>query len=300
MQNTLNDHIKEAVEDIYIKIYKGFYEENLIIFLCGGASHKQRKSLRDKLKPLLEKNRKYKMPISVFYPEDLLIEALNKSKNDDLLSYERFLADNSHIIVIICESPGALVELGAFVNNEYTVNKVIAAVDKRHVKEKSFIMLGPIKYLKKIGNNNVVEYGENIDDTFQTLLKSIHERTKKKLINHKLNIDTIVGMHYYIQLLLYFFKELNSLDLSSIIKYTIDKYKIPVTKFDLIFQAALKLLFYENFIIRTQAEKVTTYQLTDKGYNEITKIIDRCTNSYQCDKIRVGIMYSKYYRTPRS
>ena len=47
------------------------------------------------------------------------------------LVMSNFLANNSHIISIICESAGSLVELGAFTNNEYTVNKVIAAVDKK-------------------------------------------------------------------------------------------------------------------------------------------------------------------------
>ena len=33
----------------------------------------------------------WQLPIKVFYPEDLLIDVLNKTKNADLLSYEQFL-----------------------------------------------------------------------------------------------------------------------------------------------------------------------------------------------------------------
>ena len=69
----------------------------------------------------------------------MLIEVLNETKDADLLSYEQFLANNSHMIVIVCESAGSLVELGAFTNNEYTVDKVIASVDKKRTKDKSFI-----------------------------------------------------------------------------------------------------------------------------------------------------------------
>ena len=68
------------------------------------------------MRTLLENEKKtlwYK-PLKIFYPEDLLIEILNKTKDADLLSYEQFLASNSHVIVIICESAGSLVELGAF------------------------------------------------------------------------------------------------------------------------------------------------------------------------------------------
>lgn len=53
--------------------------------------------------------------------------------------------NNSHVICIICESAVSLVELEAFTNNNYTVNKVIAAVEKKREKDKSFNMLGPIK-----------------------------------------------------------------------------------------------------------------------------------------------------------
>ena len=143
---------KKSLQKIYTKIFCRIEEQYIIVFLCGGASTKLKKSLRDRMRVLLEKDKGryfWKLPIKVFYPEDLLIDFLNKTKNADLLSYEQFLANNSHIIAIICESAGSLVELGAFTNNEYTVNKVIAAVDKKRTKDKSFIMLGPIKFLRK-------------------------------------------------------------------------------------------------------------------------------------------------------
>ena len=147
----LNEGTVKIVKEIYDEIYCKFREQYIVIFLCGGASTSKHKSLRDRVRVLLENEKKtfWNKPYKIFYPEDLLIEVLNKTKEADLLSYEQFLANNSHMIVIICESAGSLVELGAFTNNEYTVDKVVAAVDKRRVKDKSFIMLGPIKYLRK-------------------------------------------------------------------------------------------------------------------------------------------------------
>lgn len=82
------------------------------------------------------------------------------------------------MIVIICESAGSLVELGAFTNNEYTVDKVVAAVDKRRVKDKSFIMLGPIKYLRKRSKFNVVEYGQDDVEFAKRLSKDIREKNR--------------------------------------------------------------------------------------------------------------------------
>lgn len=45
---------------------------------------------------------------------------LNRKKYD-LLTLEKFLASNSDIILIVCESPGSFTELGAFVNNSETL-----------------------------------------------------------------------------------------------------------------------------------------------------------------------------------
>ena len=226
-QNTkYNKDICKIVEEIYRQIYCKFREQYIVVFLCGGTSNRDYKSLRDKVRTLLENEKKtlwYK-PLKIFYPEDLLIEILNKTKDADLLSYEQFLASNSHVIVIICESAGSLVELGAFTNNEYTVDKVIAAVDKNLAKHKSFIMLGPIKYLKKRNKLNVIEYGQDELDFTKRLSRDIREKNKlSSNKNSMIELTTIVGMHSFIQLLLYFFKTLNSQELVEIIGYISDK-----------------------------------------------------------------------------
>ena len=300
VMNVKELYIEQSVNMIYEYIFKNLKESYLAIFLCGGASYKGIKSLRDKLKLLIERPRKYQIPMRVFYPEDLLIDALNKSKTADLLSYERFLADNSDIIAIVCESPGSLVELGAFVNSEYTMKKVIALIDKKFSKDKSFIMLGPVKYLEKSGHQNVIFYSTDEIATYEMLVKCIKEKIGKRVVPKRLEIQSIVGMHYFIQLLLYFFKILDSVELSILIKGIASKYDKKIEEFDLVFQAALKLLFHEDSIVRITGNKITEYQLTEKGHGEIMKMINRCTNAYQCDKIRVNIMYSQYYRTPRS
>ncbi len=61
------------------------------------------------------------------------MEFLNRKKYD-LLALESFLADNSDLILIVCESPGSFAELGAFVNNESTLNKVVVLIQKKYKK----------------------------------------------------------------------------------------------------------------------------------------------------------------------
>lgn len=299
----LNKDMHRIIKEIYKKIYCKFKEQYIVVFLCGGASNNKHKSLRDKVRILLENERKtyWNKPYKVFYPEDLLIEVLNKTKEADLLSYEQFLANNSHMIVIVCESPGALVELGAFTNNEYTVNKVIAAIDKKRSKDKSFIMLGPIKYLKKRNRLNIVEYGQDEVEFTKRLSKNIREKNKSSNSNsNMLNLSTIVGMHYFIQLTLYYFKMLTSKELVEVIEYISAEENIEYKDFQVLFNAALKLLFQDKKIVKIAGNKYSSYKLTHTGFESMKSMIIDCTSAGICDKIRVELMHTEFYKSPHS
>lgn len=286
------------IKEIYQEIYCKFKEQYIVVFLCGGASSTRYKSLRDRVRKLLENNVKpnFYKTYKVFYPEDLLIEVLNKTKDADLLSYEQFLANNSHVLVIICESAGSLVELGAFTNNKYTVDKVIAAVDKRHIRDKSFIMLGPIKLLKKRNKINVLSYGQNEQEFVKKLSSVINEKYKLNYQeNNMINLTTIVGMHYFIQLLLYFFRSLNSNELANKIKQILEEYCINIDDFNVLFSAALKLLFQDKKIIKMTSDQYSLYKLTNYGFESIQSMIVRCTKTGLCDRIRFELMYNELY-----
>lgn len=96
--------------EIYNQIFSKINHGNIDLFLCGGASTKEKKSVRDHIKEKLVDNSN----LSILYPEDLFIEMLSRKKYD-LLTLEKFLANNSDVILIVCESPGSFTELGAFV-----------------------------------------------------------------------------------------------------------------------------------------------------------------------------------------
>lgn len=301
----INKEMKRIVVKMYNNIFCRFRRQYINVFLCGGASTKIKKSLRDKVRTLLENEtnrRSWQLPIKVFYPEDLLIEMLNKTKDADLLCYEQFLANNSHVIPIICESAGSLVELGAFTNNDYTVDKVIAAVDKKRKKDKSFIMLGPVKYLKKINKLNVIEYGSDEKEFAQKLVKNIREKYQRANMDSRLDLSTIVGMHYFIQLILYLFKKMNSQELAELIRHTLhmEETKIDDKEFNVLYNAALKLLFQDEQIIKQPAQRYSNYKLTKKGYSSMERMIANCTSGYSCDRIRIEIMYNDFYKSPHS
>ena len=116
--------VLEAIE-IYNSIYKDVFcntfNQSCYVFLCGGAGQEH---IRNPIRLILE-HKQYQ----VLYPEDLFMEMLNRDKKADLLEYENFLADNSDIICIICESIGSAVELGAFAQNENIKNKMVIAIN---------------------------------------------------------------------------------------------------------------------------------------------------------------------------
>ncbi len=298
----MNNEIKSIIDEIYKDVFCGFREQYIIVFLCGGASKQNQISLRDRVRVLLENEKRFSWnkPFKVFYPEELLIELLNKTKDADMLSYERFLADNSHSIVIICESPGALVELGAFANNDYTVDKVVAAVEKRHSKSKSFVMLGPIKYLRKRNKLSVIEYGSNDQEFAKKLARNVREMNKNSVNYGKIDLTNIVGMHYFIQLLLYFFKNMSSKEIVDVINYISMKESIVYSDFTILFNSALKLLFQDKKIVKIPGKQYSSYKLTNTGFQAIKQMISDSARRELCDIIRVKLMHYEFYKSPRS
>lgn len=93
---------KEIIKKIYNDIFLYIQHSNIDLFLCGGASNKSYVSNRDQLRKRLEKDKK----LSIFYPEDMFMELLSRKKYD-LFTLENFLAENSDLIMIVCESPGS-------------------------------------------------------------------------------------------------------------------------------------------------------------------------------------------------
>jgi len=274
-------------DDIFTKINQYYID----VFLCGGAGRSEeflRDRVRDKLK--VHKN------LRIMYPEELFIELINKNKEHDLLSLEKFLANNCEIICIICESPGSLVELGAFVNNSETFDKVVAVVEERKKKERSFIMLGPIKMILKKNRKNVIYYKKNnIDELNEKLARNF--RQYRPTSNDK-PINTIIGCYYFIKLLLFFYNKLTYKDITNLIKFLYNIKLYPVSDFNTTFNSALKLLFKDKTITKNVIGDQSLYLLTPKGYKEVNKILKNLNipnKTFLYDQIRFGIIKEKYY-----
>lgn len=284
-------------EEIGLRIYKEIFcntcDTSIDIFLCGGAKIKSKVN-RDTVRRNLER---HGFLFNIFYPEDLFIELLNK-KEYDLLSLEKYLAENSDFIVIVCESIGSAAELGAFINNSETISKVIVLQNVKFKNIKSFISEGPIKYMKKKYKNHVLYY-KNDPNKIANQLKSILKKEKECSEKNKYfkDIDCISGQCNYILFLLYLF---DSLERTTLLSYIDNVDKIKDSDLNKLYQSNLNRLFNIG-LVKTNTENKKNLELTKKGVEKVEYMIENnLLISYRkeiLNDIRLKIMYNKYYKT---
>ena len=279
----------DIIEQIYNKIFLNLRMPNIDLFLCGGASTKEKISTRDLLRRRLENNQK----LSIFYPEDMFMELLSRKKYD-LLTLETFLARNSDIIMIVCESPGSFAELGAFVNNEETLSKVVVLLPTKYKNAKSFITQGPVQYVKSINKENVIYYNKDVGELETAVNKFLLGKYRKAKRGQK-GLDLISGQFNFIVLVIYFFKNVKVEDLSNILKLMYQKY--PDKKdFNILYRAAIKRLYKVGFLKKIINMKTDNgcYELTTKGYAYAERLLlaveiekrDSIINGIRLDIIR--------------
>ena len=287
----------DIVNEIYNEVFCNIQHGNIDLFLCGAASTKEKISYRDIIRSKLEDNSN----LSILYPEDMFMEMLNRKKYD-LLTLEKFLANNSDIILIVCESPGSFTELGAFVNNSDTLEKVVILLQTKYKNTKSFIRLGPVEHVRMKNKNSIIYFNHNIDEAIDKIKKYLKNRFRylgyKRKESKIKDLNLISGQYYFIILLLYFYQELNVKTLVAILK-DLYKMKYNIEEFDIIYSSAIKRLFKEGLIKKEEsAGKVIQYKLTDKGYgfaNLLLSYVSLENRTRTIDKIRLKIIYSQYY-----
>lgn len=286
----------KIVDEIYKEIFCNIKNGNLDLFLCGAASIKDKISYRDSLRKKLETNHK----LSILYPEDMFMELLNRKKYD-LLTLEKFLANNSDLIVIVCESPGSFTELGAFVNNNDTLGKVVVLLQTKYKNAKSFIRQGPVEYVRKKNKNNVIYFNNNVDEAAEKVQKYIKARFgylyRKGGKGVFKDLNLISGQYHFIILILYFYQKISVKELIQEIKrYCLTK--CSKEECDIIYSSAVKRLFKEGMIKKEETKDEYVYTLTDKGYcfvNDFLRYVPFRKRNQIINKIRMKIMYSQYY-----
>jgi hypothetical protein len=172
------------------------------VFLCGGGKPTQmrlRRHIGDRISATKSKYR-YK----VYYPEDMFIELILGHSRADLLSLENILAESVHAVAILLESPGTFTELGAFANHHKLKDKLIVVTDPAYGTQRSFINLGPIRYLQTNTRSHV--HYLTVDETNTRAIASvITESTRKVAVTSppRLCIENPIGSYEFFLALIY-------------------------------------------------------------------------------------------------
>lgn len=127
-----------------------------VIFLCGGETSPLGdavpRSIRDAFLKINDnpatRNR------VLIQAEDINVFYLSRAAYTDFLKFETDLAQITELVILICESPGSLVELGAFSMLPEIAERLFVVMRNKHYAELSFVRLGPILSLQN-------RYGES-------------------------------------------------------------------------------------------------------------------------------------------
>lgn len=130
-----------------------------IVLLCGGkVSRKQKPDDPD----LSFGSLRHAITDTASSFEVFLPEAITSWQSDgifkDLMSFERELASICSLVVIVLESEGALVELGAFSQLSELSDKIIAICASEHRARPSFINLGILRFISEKKSSSVRSY----------------------------------------------------------------------------------------------------------------------------------------------
>ncbi len=159
------------------------------IFLCGGqlaSNDEPPKSLRDRVHRLLKQND------HALLKHIVLAEAFTDwfgpsidTGYKDLISFENDLATLAGLIVLIVESAGALAELGAFCQLQPLADRLHVILHYTYASNRSFIVMGPVRYLESHYNNGAYVYDwpkdssqadKSASDTLNEIIDDIADR----------------------------------------------------------------------------------------------------------------------------
>lgn len=130
------------------------------IFLCGGDIRRKESEIQEQRFFSSMRGAIYELLLlnsSIFNRVKLAEDTKNWSDHgtiNNLIDFELAIADMAGVIILILEGPGAYAELGSFSVLPSLSEKLILVVNQEIIDKKSFIHLGPIKYLDD--NNRVV------------------------------------------------------------------------------------------------------------------------------------------------
>lgn len=235
--------------------------DEIPVFLCGGSSPNHRKLRAELGKQISQIVSKY--TYSVHYPEDMFIELISGHHGKDLLTLENVLANSVHCVVILLQSPGTFAELGAFSNHAGLCNKLVVVIDNEYKGRRSFISLGPIRYLKTHTTSKVL-YSDINSANLSKLTKQVADASRE-IPKQPLALDylanPIASVRFYLALT-YIFDPLPKTLLFEILKH------LPSKELDTTNTVAQTVI---NNLVKRQEISIDSGKLsiTEKGIDNL-------------------------------
>lgn len=190
---------------------------SISIFLCGGSSEKERELRKHIRKRLSTVSSKY--TYRVYFPEDMFIDLILGHGKRDLLSLENLLATSVNVVALLLSSPGTLTELGAFTNYVGLQDKLVVAIDPQYRRARSFINLGPVRFLEEHTQSKIVWSPlqlTNADTLTRQLAEECRNVAKKSAVIT--GLSSPIWAYDYILSLVYILEPILKNDLMTAIK----------------------------------------------------------------------------------
>lgn len=256
------------------------------MFLVG-AGQESPTSIRESIRKELTSRRYYSW-LDVYYPEELFEELMQSRAHFDLLSLENLLAKSVHVVVIILESPGAIAELGAFANHRGLRDRLVVVVDKKYRRAKSFIALGPVRYLDK-NTKSIVIFHNLRNPQIEGLGVQIRQAVRR--ISKGIQIDTSVAnpiaAQHFLLATIYVMEPVQREMLNNMIQAVRVQ---PPKKLTAIVTSSLSILLHQEEVILQDGK----YRLTREGLKRLRLTLksepEGRTIDHSLDKLRIRVL----------
>jgi hypothetical protein len=186
--------VAQVVKGLHDKVYVS--RRRPLIFVCGGTLDPSAKNLRKDFLDWAKVN--IADQARIFLSEDAYPLALPHGANFiNLSDFEQVIAGVSDCILLFPESPGSYSELGIFARSDVS-NRTLIANDAKHLKNDSFLMLGPLHTIdvtSRFSPSVTFDSDIGLDPTFNdTIWKRILVRVKTHIVRQRLDASPFLRL----------------------------------------------------------------------------------------------------------
>ena len=271
------------------------FSEKPIVLLCGGQVRFKEHPDHDD-PPILSLSHAIAnatTSFEVFRPEEIdnwHSDAMFK----DLVSFEKELASVCGMIVIVLESAGALVELGAFSQLPQLSDKLIAIISTNFSDDISFINLGVLRFIQKSKSASVKSYpwclidknsitANLVDDVIADIQQELNNLPKTQIFRITEDSHIIVAICEILKIFIAL-KEGEIFEYLSVLKIVLDRERL---------RGQLFLLQKFHLVKTAKYSDATFYMRTTENYHRLR--LSAKNGLPPIDAVRVTLQCREFY-----